>query len=72
MTVLRWTSLPVVRSILKDASLPAERMTAKRNCRVGSAVSAPVLLAVPLTVMVKIILDNVSFTQPIAGLMAED
>ena len=30
------------------------------------------LLAVPLTVMVKIVLDNVAFTHPIARLMAED
>jgi AI-2 transport protein TqsA len=30
------------------------------------------LLAVPLTVMVKIVLENVAFTQPFARLMAED
>jgi AI-2 transport protein TqsA len=30
------------------------------------------LLAVPLTVMVKVVLENVAFTRPLARLMAED
>lgn len=30
------------------------------------------ILAVPLTVLVKIILENIAFTRPFARLMAED